>query len=180
MKDDSELRENDSRPREQLREDERFKSEVLPQWEREMSELRTPEDLARFVHHLMDDYEHDYGTVCYALGYAAVAGATVANRHPHQGGITGFQAGFVMWLFIQKWLHEEGPLALVRYSNMLYPQYEDRFEKTISKGTWEWLQAEAKKYLAEHAENFPHPNVMAHWQSIVDGVVPFGFTVKDD
>ena len=64
------------------------------------------------------------------------------------------------------------------YDNMLYPQYEEKMDKTIRKSNWDYIQSEAKKNL----ENTPyaHPNVIKHWQSIVDGIVPFGYRVIDD
>jgi hypothetical protein len=39
---------------------------------------------------------------------------------------------------------------MVSYANMLYPQYEGSFDKTITPETWKWLQAEASKNLIEH------------------------------
>jgi hypothetical protein len=174
-----EIKEEGDYKRISLCEGEKFRKEIVPQWEAEVNELKTPEDLAKFVHHLMDDYSHDYGTVCHALGYAALAGAKVADRHPGQGGITGFQAGFVMWTFIRQWAHEDGPMKLVKFSNMLYPQYDDKFAPTISKSTWEWLQSEAERLLQESGACAAGP-VVEHWKSIVAGKVPFGHTVVDD
>ena len=85
-----------------------------------------------------------------------------------------------MWDFIKDWSFSGNKcgLRIVDYDNMLYPQYDDKFEKTISASIWESLQKEA----AENLKDRPtaHPTVIAHWQSIVDGKVPFGYTVKDD
>ena len=67
-------------------------------------------------------------------------------------------------------------MKLLDFDNMLYPQYEDSFEKTISVETWENLQEQAKKNLA--SKDFATDGVRNHWQSIVDGKVPFGFIVK--
>jgi hypothetical protein len=71
--------------------------------------------------------------------------------------------------------YQNTPLRLLNYENLLYPQYEDKFEKIISKDTWEWLQKEAKKKLKERA----HPIVKKHWKNIVAGNIPFGFKVED-
>jgi hypothetical protein len=87
-----------------------------------------------------------------------------------------------MWSFVRKWLSEDGPMKMVVYENMLYPQYDHRFQKTIDKDTWEWLQEQAKKNMYD-SEISGHPansEVVKHWQSIVDGNVPFGYTVKKD
>ena len=64
---------------------------------------------------------------------------------------------------------------MIDYDDMLYPQYDDKFDKTINTHTFNTLQNEAKKLLEDTA----HPVVKAHWQSIVDGVVPFGYKIKD-
>lgn len=46
--------------------------------------------------------EHDYGTICVAIGAIAAAAARAADRSPN-GGITGFQAGAVFWEFTRAW-----------------------------------------------------------------------------
>lgn len=145
-------------------------------WYRE-AEAMTLADLPAFMRKLSQDYSHDYGTICHAMSAAALA-AVYAIEHSPVGGITGFQSSFVMWGFITHWQHLEGkPVKLVKYEDMLYPQYKEKFS-SISKETWEWLQAEASKKL-EEAEGFVHPHVIEHWQSIKDGIVPFGFEVEN-
>lgn len=205
---------------------------------------QTRESLPEFIRYLFDDYSHDYGTMCHAIAATAIATAQVGSR---EFGITGFQAGAIMWEFIRNWNYSSNKtgLKLVNYDNLLYPQYEDKFEKTISSYTWEALQKEAKnrikksdneyaKYLLDVAkyeieikefiEEFPdylnNPeeyehvgmatfeehekerlkvesgfkfapdkpfNISAyknrvydHWVSIVDGNIPFGFTIDDE
>ena len=120
---------------------------------------------------------HDYGTICVAIGACAVAAAKAADRSEH-GGITGFQAGAIFWEFQRGWgVFGEGPMRMVTYKDMLYPQYDDKFGKTISAETWKWLQDEAAKNLAKEQG---HEAVRAHWQTIVDGAVPVGYTVSED
>lgn len=136
----------------------------------------TLKDIPLFLKALLEDYEHDYGTICHAIAAGAVQTARAMNRH-EAAGITGFQASQIMWLFIRHWSGKKGPMRLVGFEQMLYPQYAKDFEKVIDQNTWEYLQAEAKKNL----EGFTHlgsPKVRAHWQSIVDGKVPFGYTVE--
>lgn len=136
----------------------------------------TLEKLPEFIHTIVNTYQHDYGTICHAITAAALGTAHAINHSP-QGGITGFQASAVMWQFIKLWTGDtDVPLRLSNFSDMLYPQYKHKFT-TISKGTWKYLQNEAKKHLLEsHGTS----NVRDHWQSIVDGTVPFGYTVSDD
>lgn len=141
---------------------------------------QTPATLMEFFNHVMNDYVHDYGTICHAVAACAIAAAWAANRSEGaQGGITGFQAGFVMWDFIRRWeySHNKTGMRLIDFDNMLYPQYEHRFDKAISRRVWESLQEQAKANL--EAKEYAADEVRAHWQSIVDGHVPFGYTVSD-
>ena len=151
---------------------------VEKEWFKEAKE-QTIETLPQFINHLMNDYQHDYGTVCHALSAAALAAVYAADKSP-QGGITGFQASFVMWDFIKQWMYpyNECGLRLVDYDDMLFPQYQDKFEKIISPDTWNKIQEQARKYVGEN--DIVHPNVLAHWKSIINGEIPFGYVVKEN
>lgn len=142
---------------------------------------QTLKTLPDFINHVMNDYFHDYGTVCKAIAACAIAAAWAANEEEGaRGGITGFQAGAVMWEFIRQWQFtgNKTGLKITNYDNMLYPQYAENFEKKISRGVWNRMKAEAKRLLEEDSK-FASENVVAHWKSIADGHVPFGYTVKD-
>jgi hypothetical protein len=212
---------------------------------KEASEI-TMEKLPEFLRKLTEDYSHDYGTICHALAAGAIATAWAMNKTP-TGGITGFQAGAVMWEFIRNWNYSSNKtgLKIVDYDNMLYPQYNYKFNKTISSDTWKSLQKEAaeqiqkadtdyEKYLSNcvkyeqdlagfiqrHPDYQDNPKqyekicygtsteweeqyakekagfefapkkpfcilnsespVYKHWESIVDGIIPFGYSVKED
>jgi hypothetical protein len=105
----------------------------------------TLETLPAFLSRLTESYEHDYGTICHAVALAAVAAAQAVNHSP-TGGITGFQAGAVMWGFIAEWNHSSNKtgMRLMDYDNFLFPQYASQFEKRISGGVWAAIQKEAK------------------------------------
>jgi len=140
----------------------------------EQAKQQTLDTLPEFLRRLSQDYDHDYGTICHALGAAALAAAWAMNA-TEQGGITGFQSGAVMWDFIQEWTHrKDAPLQLVDYNDLLYPQYDHKF-KAIPASAWKYAQEKAAENLKEGRG---YPNVIEHWQSIVDGVVPFGLTVE--
>lgn len=136
---------------------------------------QTMETLPAFLQEL-HAYKHDYNTICYAIAAAAIAAAWSVERSP-SGGITGFQAGAIMWEFMRGWNGIEAPAWLRRGENMLYPQYADDFT-SISTETFAWLKTEAAKKLAEHDVSFTSSVVVEHWQSIVDGVVPFGLQLR--
>jgi hypothetical protein len=141
----------------------------------EEARKQTLETLPEFLRHLTEDYGHDYGTICHAMSAGALAAAWAVNASP-QGGITGFQAGAVMWGFVAEWQSLKGkPLRLTDYSEMLFPQYGEKF-KTISPDTWKYLQEKAAENLAGDVE-YTSKTVISHWQSIVDGNIPFGLTV---
>ena len=145
------------------------------------AKAQTLDTLQEFLRHLTEDYVHDYGTICHAVAASGVAAMNAVNHSP-TGGITGFQAGAVMWEVIRAWnafgLADDVPMRIVHYDNLLYPQYADKFALTISRDTWGWVQARAQQLIAGGGSS--HPEVQAHWQSIVDGQVPFGLTVKED
>lgn len=135
----------------------------------------TLEKLPEFLDRLQTRYEHDYGTICHAIAASAVASACAMNHGP-QGGITGFQAGAIMWEFIRHWGHIKGPARLLDFDNMLYPQYEDHFNQ-IDAETFALIQSKAADNLAK---DLGTAEIKQHWQSIVDGNVPFGYTISEE
>lgn len=206
----------------------------------------TIENLPAFLTKITQEYAHDYGTFCHAISTAAIAAAYAADHAPG-GGLTGFQAGCVMWQFITDWSHSDNKtgMKLIDYDKFLHPQYQYHFEKTMPPATWEALQKEAKKeiekadlayakflidkeqyyidlklfikkypdyldnkakydhigmgtadeheaYQKKKDEGFEfaprepwaplstHSPVYQHWLSIVAGIVPFGYVVKED
>jgi len=157
--------------------------DVWKEWFKE-ARKQTLETLPEFIRHVMEDYRFDYGTAVHAIAACSV-GAAWAGAEAE--GITGFQAGCVMWDFVRYWNHSTNKcgMKLIDYDKMLYPQYEEKYEKVLSKDTWETIQNRAKELLAElegnSGNNAPvHPDVIAHWKSIVDGKVPFGYTVSEN
>ena len=109
-------------------------TDIIEKWYTDATS-QTLETLPAFLKEIMN-YQHDYGTICKALGAGSVATAWAMNKHP-QADITGFQAGAVMWEFIVNWSssYKDKPLKLINYEKMLYPQYSNNFEKTISQST---------------------------------------------
>lgn len=139
-----------------------------------MTEEELPDFYARIIH----GYNHDYGTMCHAVAACALAAAWAACGDKDVG-LSGFQAGFVMWDFIKNWTKtsNECGLKLVDYDDMLYPQYEEKFEKTICKDNFEMIQKKAMENLEKNKN--AHPAVIAHWRKIANGEAPFGYRVVD-
>ena len=136
-----------------------------------------PDEFPEFFREMTEDYVHDYGTVCHAMSAIGLAAMFAFNNsNGASGGITGFQAGFVMWNIIYHMNYESNKcgLRLQDMDNLLYPQYEYKFT-TISKDTWDAVKKEAQNCLLDRGD--AHPDVVAHWKSIVDGNIPFGLKI---
>ena len=67
------------------------------------------------------------------------------------GGITGFQAGFIMWQIVRQWNYQGNKtgLKILDYDNLLYPQYEDAFT-SISSENWELVKKEAQNRIDQN------------------------------
>lgn len=138
-----------------------------------------PDDLPEFFREMTEDYVHDYGTVCHAMAAIGLAAMYAFNKSDGaRGGITGFQAGCVMWNVIRHMNYESNKcgLRLQNMDDLLYPQYEYKFT-AISEETWDSVKREAQNCLLER--EYAHPAVVAHWKSIVDGNIPFGLRIED-
>ena len=149
----------------------------------ERARKTTPDELPKFIEDIMsDEHTNDYGGVCVAIALVAVASAWAMNRHPGaRGGVTGFQAGAIFWEFARGWgspdIGEAGA-KLVIYEDMLYPQYESKFERSVPQSAVDQVKKLARDRLDEGVENV-HPNVVQHWKSLADGRVPFGLEVRE-
>lgn len=152
---------------------------VHEEWYKEAKE-QTLETLPAFLKKLTEDYMHDYGTICHAMAAGALATCWAINKSS-VGGITGYQAGFVMWKFVRNWNYSDNKtgLRVIDYDNLLYPQYAHYFKNKMSTEQWENLKKTAAEKLQNDSGN-AHPNVVEHWRSIVNGKVPFGFIVSND
>lgn len=217
---------------------------IKDEWKARASGM-TIDELPTFLKDLTEKYSHDYGTICHAMATAAVAAIRAINNS-ECGGITGFQVGAVMWEFVRNWNYSSNKtgLKMVDYDNFLHPQYDYRYDKTLSKNIWENLQRVAQEKITEADQKFQqylvdleqyktdiaafvtkYPDyydnrehydplsmgnceqweaeekkkasgfefapqepfkpvngesrVYKHWQSIIDGVVPFGHTITE-
>jgi len=156
---------------------------IQEEWYKEAEKIRfcvinPKKDLFKFIKKLVNNYQHDYGTICHAITASALATINAINN-TEQGHITGAQAGCIMWGIITKFMCKKGALKLLEYDNMLYPQYKSHFDKTISKETFADLQEKAKKLLDTNGEK-AHNEVRLHWIQIINGYVPFGYKIKED
>jgi hypothetical protein len=79
------------------------------------------------------------------------------------------------WGFLAEWMSWHGKrMAFMDYDDMLIPDRKRLFT-TINKEVFVDLQAKAKKLLEHPDAEKIDPEVKAHWQSVVDGKIPFGY-----
>jgi hypothetical protein len=147
-------------------------------WYTRAREIKDIDELNVLMKEMME-YDHDYGSITDAFVAAALGAMWCIDKSP-TGGITGFQAGWIGMNFLSKWMHIEGPWKRVEFKDMLFNQYEDKFQKTITPNTMEWLQGEAKSKLAQDSDGEIRPELRAHWTSLAEGVPPFGYTIVED
>ena len=84
-------------------------------------EIHTFNELVTFLKYVKENCNCGYGEAPRSIAQAALAVAWyLADRF----GITGFQAGFVMWDFVRDWQfpHNKCGLRILDYDEMLYPQ----------------------------------------------------------
>ena len=135
--------------------------------EKEMREADVPritsaEQLADYVGALVDR-PHDYGTCVYAMSMAAVA---AFNYVAHELGVTGFQASCADLDILRRTRDLEWG-RVQDFTNLLYPQYEDRFTglDALLCEHREELAKRAAKLLADSPG--AAPGVVAHWHALV-------------
>lgn len=124
---------------------------IQDEWYRQAKSMK-PKDFQEFFRHLTEDYTHDYGTVCHAMAAIGLAAMRAFNKSEGaRGGITGFQAGCVMWEVIRHMNYENNKcgLRILDMDDLLYPQCEYKFH-TISIDTWNVVQEEAKNRISEN------------------------------
>lgn len=144
--------------------------------------LKDMDSINAMISEIIKDFNHDYGAAPRTIGAGLIC---IANYLCSAMGLTGFQTSCMMWDFIRGFnlRNNKCGAKLVNYDDMLYPQYDYKFQKTISEDVWKNLQEEAKKLLNDsdgYVISYAHSDVIHHWKSIVDGVVPFGYTVTEN
>lgn len=151
--------------------------EMKEELEQKRKDINSFDNLVDYLKYIKNNCNYDYGVAPRSIAQASLA---VAWYLAKEFGITGFQASFIMWDFIKDWSYKDNKcgLKIIDYDNMLYPQYEDKFDKVIPKETWELLQKQAEQELKESG-CYANLNIVDHWLSIMNGKVPFGYKVKD-
>ena len=135
--------------------------------------------LPDFIEKMVNGYRHDYGTACHAIAACTLAALNAASD---EIGITGFQYGMIKLLVLRRAFYPFNTTALkiVNYDDMLYPQYQHKFEKVISRDTFDSIRKQAVKEMQEHNPHNVAREVWDHWTNIACCIPPFGYTVEED
>jgi len=141
--------------------------------------IKTFDDLIDYLRDVKTNESYQsYGGVVAAMGQAALA---VSHYFSREFGITGFQAGAVMWEFVQGWNYTDNKcgLRILNYDDLMYPQYDYKFYPfTITPECHEVLKKEAKAKLEK--EDKAHPDVKRRWEDLADGFLPSFVVVKGE
>lgn len=141
--------------------------------------IETAQEFAELIEQVENNFFNNHISI--SIKNIGAVLACVANYFVRKTLITRSQEIEIMWNFIKRFAYPYNKcgMKLVDYDEMLYPQYEYKFcDKIIPKYTWEAIQKQAKENLEEHSYN-ASPRVIDHWQSIVNGKVPFGYAVEE-
>lgn len=151
--------------------------EIINEWYKQARDVKNSDELKEFIDYVYNSGSPDYGACVHAVTAIAIAASWCANK---QYGLTGFQASFVGLEYLVHWTYEyDKPIALkiTNFNDMLNPRCQPKFEKRISPEIFALLQEKAKENLEEGRGT---DLAKEHWQSIVDGEVPFGYTIIED
>ena len=151
--------------------------DIIKQWYEKAKHVNNVEQLKEFIEYVYSSGICDYNSCVDAVTAITIASSWCANEHYK---LTGFQASFVGLRYLIHWTYDYRNtvgISVRDYTDMLYPQCAYKFEKKINKEVFNALQKKAKEKLEEGGA---HPIVRDHWQSIVDGVVPFGYELVDN
>ena len=169
--------ESNIREKKYLSEESEGYQDLKEQWRTKAKSIKTIDEFVEFYNDLFNNYRHDYGVCIDAASCLAMAAASLAA---HKNYMTGFQMSCVMWDYMH-WMHfpnSKTGIKLLHYDDMLYPQYSYKFQKTIDRNIWCKLQKAAKENLMDNT--MACHDVKAHWQSIIDGNIPFGYKLTGD
>ena len=144
---------------------------IRERWEERARAVQTIEDFEALYRDLLEEVQHDYGTVIHATWALMLAAFFLVNHSP-QGGFTGFQVSFLGWKGIDEFIRSTRLGArIIWMEDWLYPQMQARQQAYPTKSQAKKLQEEAKKNLESGTPMAPE--VIAWQQQIAKGDFPF-------
>lgn len=163
---------------EEVQTEQQYRDEVMPK----ANEVKTLAGLATFITELQAK-KHDYGTIVVAMAAAMKATMSVMDAGP-SGGITGFQASCVAWELLPALtlMDMNAGAKIIAFADLLYPQYDSKFDTRIGAECAKRLTEMAKKKIDEEKKTGGdiHPDVYKRWKDVSKGKFPDFVTVTDE
>jgi len=137
----------------------------------EVPRIESLDDLKKFITE-MEQNGQSYDTAPYAVALASYATFLyMAGRL----GISGFQASWADMQFLKRTRNMKDGFRILDYSELLYPQYEDKFNLTMDKligENIEHLKSKAIELLEKNKNDdgtySAHEEVVTHWKRIAE------------
>ena len=137
----------------------------------EIPQINTEDELFEFIRKTLSskflEPSEMYKSVPYIMAQSAYVVFEFVAR---QLGASLMQAQCADLLFLKKTRDLENGFAIIDYTDLLYPQYVEKFEKytfnNLLKDNLVILQNRAKEFLEERPN--AHPDVLKHWKMIIN------------
>ena len=137
----------------------------------EVPRIESIDDLKKFIT-TMEQNGQSYDTAPYAVALASYATFMyMAGRL----GISGFQASWADMQFLKRTRNMKDGFRILDYSELFYPQYEDKFNLSMDKlieENIEYLRPKAIELLEKNKNDdgsySAHEEVVKHWKRIAE------------
>ena len=137
----------------------------------EVPRIESLDDLKKFIMEMVQNGQ-SYDTAPYAVALASYA---TFKYMALRLGISGFQASWADMQFIKRTRKMKDGFRIINYSELLYPQYEYKFNLNMDKlieENIEHLKPRAIELLEENKNDdgsySAHEDVVKHWKRIAE------------
>lgn len=145
----------------------------------EIVKIATVGQLAALLNELI---RKEHNVMTKLIGTTAMMHATFRVLNKKLGGFDQIQKQQIGYDMIGLFLEIRGPIRLLAFEDMLSVGKEEEFAPTMPKTVWKFIQTRANELLKidnESEDKNAGPELKAHWESIVAGKVPYGYTVGE-
>lgn len=139
------------------------------------------EELPVFIQQVVDTYEH---TSISKINLLNISVTCLLNNFYQEKVLpmTEPEVETSKWTLVKMLFPSlgDGPISMIKWNNLLSPTSEPYFH-SIPMDVFKDVQSSAALLVERHEsgrETFPDEEV-AHWKSIIDGNVPFGYKIID-
>lgn len=145
-------------------------SPLYEEWKAKADAVQNLEDFKAFFKELTE-HNQSYDSVVWACSLISVAAFKAFNRSP-QGGITGFQLGYVGGGYLREIMHLQGPVFMLKAEDLLLPHKAHNYIARLDKESHTWLRETAKERLADPELQDIDDDFKEHYQKLAEGWLP--------